>query len=376
VTQLGADVDAVEQLARTMRMSAERLGTLRGELSRSLLNAFWRGNHADAFRAAWRSNYVLGIQGAMNLLQGQAEELDRQARAQRTASEAGPSTARVLTTEDRARIMDGFNSYDSVQVQLDDPIDLAEQVMRDLAGGSEEEFRIMHVEGPPPRMLVILPGVTDLTRSGYAAAAGAVAGGALGAAYMGQDEWLGTEDNVRDGGYATVANGGGPNAYAEVVKDRVRDYMTANGLGSTTEVTLVGHSYGAMTAMDLAADPGFNGSTAKVTHVIAAGGGQVHELDRIPDGTRAMVMSNRFDVVSRGIDASHQFDRSRVDGDRLNYVFNDASPRADGGHHNERYATAIGNAKGQHHDFLTEAFSPFAGQTATFAQASTLASRS
>ncbi|MDH5522015.1 MAG: hypothetical protein OEZ14_15940, partial [Acidimicrobiia bacterium] len=64
------------------------------------------------------------------------------------------------------------------------------------------------------------------------------------------------------------------------------------------ELLIVGHSYGADTALDLAADPAFAGRY-DVTHVVATGYFSQPQLPAVPADTRVLVVQNRHDIVVR-----------------------------------------------------------------------------
>jgi hypothetical protein len=103
---------------------------------------------------------------------------------------------------------------------------------------------------------------------------------------------------------AVTAMAGGPTTYARCV----REALDAAEVPVGAQVMLVGHSDGGIVAMELAADPAFNGSRVEVTHVIAAGapisGKQVAPLRRA--STRVLSVENVNDVVTHldGVDGS------------------------------------------------------------------------
>jgi hypothetical protein len=89
--------------------------------------------------------------------------------------------------------------------------------------------------------------------------------------------------------------------------------LEAAGVPAGAEVMIIGHSFGAYTAMDLAADPTFNAARGaepdayhvEITHVIAAGAETDWRFDEIPAATSTLVINNRFDGVYRAEDLLH-----------------------------------------------------------------------
>jgi hypothetical protein len=97
------------------------------------------------------------------------------------------------------------------------------------------------------------------------------------------------------------------NGYARMVWDGLRTV----GVPVGSELVLVGHSFGADTALDLAADAGFNGPDGyRVSHVVAAGYDSVPQLAGVPAATRVLVLQNRDDaiVIAEKIGRAHVAD--------------------------------------------------------------------
>lgn len=90
------------------------------------------------------------------------------------------------------------------------------------------------------------------------------------------------------------------NRYAQMV----REYVQQN-IPHGADVMLVGHSYGADTALDLAADPTFNNAETgvNVTHVVAAAYFNQPQLDDVPQNTQVLVLQNANDsaVIGEGL---------------------------------------------------------------------------
>ena len=97
----------------------------------------------------------------------------------------------------------------------------------------------------------------------------------------------------------------GTNAYAFAVKEAMR----VNGIPDGANVMLVGHSFGAYTAVEMATDPGFNEAmerggqgnySVNVTHVVAAGASVAFRMDDLPRGTSGVLLNNADDVAYLG----------------------------------------------------------------------------
>lgn len=132
--------------------------------------------------------------------------------------------------------------------------------------------------------VLVLPGVTDLSN-----------GGAL-------DELRGNENPENTPrktlNASPTAVWDGPNPYAEMVKMALRRAGVPDG----ATVTIVGHSYGAYTAMDLARDPSFNrptgdGYNLNVRRVVAVAADTDWKVPRVPARTDVVVLNSRTDLV-------------------------------------------------------------------------------
>jgi hypothetical protein len=138
-----------------------------------------------------------------------------------------------------------------------------------------DEFEIVRLDNG--RYIVVLPGVVDLSAF--------------------SPGWHRRHRSVRDLDQAAFGSsrstGVDDNPYARAVWDAVHDA----GVPSGAELMVVGHSFGADTALDLAAEPGFNGAGGfRVTHVVAAGYHSSPQLPHLPSGTEVLVLQNDRDV--------------------------------------------------------------------------------
>ncbi len=130
--------------------------------------------------------------------------------------------------------------------------------------------------------LLVLPGVMDLSNLGFA---------------LGDD--INSVRTVPNAG-RTALWGGQPNNYAEMVKMAMR----RAGIPSGAEVTIVGHSYGNYTAMDLAGDDAFNsadgtgdGYNVRIRRVVGIAADTDWKMKRVPAETDVVVLNSRDDSV-------------------------------------------------------------------------------
>lgn len=127
-----------------------------------------------------------------------------------------------------------------------------------------------------PMVTVILPGVTDLSEPSPGLAS--------------------DHSSVRDLDMAALpsaATGGQVNHYANMVSAA----LVHLDLPTNSKVNLIGHSYGAATAMTLAEDPSFNGGRYQVRSVVAAG---YYLDDRQPVNgadTAVLILESENDLV-------------------------------------------------------------------------------
>jgi hypothetical protein len=131
-------------------------------------------------------------------------------------------------------------------------------------------------------LLLVLPGVTDL--SGFAS------GREFGLSDVNATPRDTDRSAVASFGDTSLAN----NLYAQAVFSLLRRQGVAPG----TRISIVGHSHGGDTALDLAADREFNGPGGyDVTHVLAVGYDTSHQLPDVPASTRVMAVENDRDLV-------------------------------------------------------------------------------
>lgn len=153
-----------------------------------------------------------------------------------------------------------------------------------------DEFALVQLDNG--KYIVVLPGVTDLSDPD-----------------VGLNSYNRT---VRDlDQYAlssSTSTGMDDNRYAQMVARA----LARIGVPTGADVMIVGHSYGADTALDLAADPRFNG-TYHVTHVAAAAYHSGPQVAAVPGATNVLVLQNTRDAAVQ-IEAAGHAPVGAVDG--------------------------------------------------------------
>lgn len=154
---------------------------------------------------------------------------------------------------------------------------LVMRAIADAGDGSQihpDEFELVRLADD--RFVVVLPGVTDLSSPDLS--------------------WSDRHRSVRDLDQAALesyrSTGIDGNPYARMVIEGLRSADVPRG----AELLVVGHSFGADTALDLAADPTVNGVEFRITHVVAAGYASGPQLAHVPPITEVLVLQNRRDV--------------------------------------------------------------------------------
>ena len=139
-----------------------------------------------------------------------------------------------------------------------------------------DEFGLVQLDNG--KYVLVLPGVTDLSKP-----------------RPGLNPYNRTVRDVDQ--YAlpsSTSTGMDDNLYAQMVAEAMRRH----GVPPGSDIMIVGHSYGADTALDLAADPRFNGPGAyTVTHVAAAAYHSGPQLRHVPGGTQVLVLQNNQDAA-------------------------------------------------------------------------------
>lgn len=272
----GMNVAEVEELSYSLKDCSDVLARAAQQLDVSVRQSRWQGPVAASFKQQWWPGHRSRLLQVASELQRLSQAAFRQAAEQRLASDDGPGFIRRLPTP--------FSR--GIENQRPRPPENRVVAFPELFNRQErmgqDEFEILRVSDNPPRYIVNLPGVEFSLR----------------------DPW--EQDHLRDLRGASAARLTGNDAYAE----RIKLEMQRAGVPPGAEVMLVGHSYGAIAAMNVAKDHSFNqpGNSesegpyhVQVTHVLAAGAGLTDWIDDPPKGTNVLMAVNRNDVVASGI---------------------------------------------------------------------------
>ena len=152
-----------------------------------------------------------------------------------------------------------------------------------------DEIGVVRIDGG--RYVVILPGVVDLSTP------------ALG--------WSPQHRSVRDLDRAAIRSSRSTAVADNRYAQGVIDALTTAGVPPGSDLLVVGHSFGADTALDLAADATFNGADGyRVTHVVAAAYHSTPQLPAVPPATEVLVLQNHRDVpvIVEAIGGAHVSD--------------------------------------------------------------------
>ncbi len=146
----------------------------------------------------------------------------------------------------------------------------------DTAVLAHDEFGL--VDLGDDRYTVVLPGVTDLTRPGRG--------------------WNPVHRSPRDLDMAALASARSSSLDDNRYGLAVADALIAVGVPAGAELMIVGHSFGADTALDLAADPAFS-ERYRVRRVVATGHFARPAPSSIPLQSAVLVVQNRRDLVAK-----------------------------------------------------------------------------
>jgi hypothetical protein len=335
---VGADTDVLATTARRFGRCSTLLRQHRAHLTSLYVGAGWVGDDAERSRRDWTAVGAPALLRTSEFLADLEVRLLHHADEQRRASAVSPPTApRGFGGGWLDDLLDDWLGADDppspvppaggsgVLVGLrpsefDAPIDGRGAVLAALQGLAEEErigrdeIEIRALDNG--RYIVVLPGVTDLS-AGIDLFVDRVQDDPFGVGDAGRDAidtWADNDEpTVRKMRYAYEAalrDDTTVNEYSVVTTEA----LEAAGVPSGADVMIVGHSFGAYTAMDLAADPVFNavhggnpdGYHVQVTHVLAAGAETDWRFDEVPAGTSTLVLNNRFDLVYRTEDLLHR----------------------------------------------------------------------
>lgn len=87
------------------------------------------------------------------------------------------------------------------------------------------------------------------------------------------------------------------NKYGLRIRDWIQLMVDSGAIRERTPTSIIGHSYGGDTALDLAADQGVNGVLLNITHVYSAAYHNEPQLSSVPAHTQVIVAQNIYDSV-------------------------------------------------------------------------------
>lgn len=274
----GAESDALRAAATELDGEADRLDRSAAELSRLLGSFGWVGATAVRFSDGWNHVHHPNVWKTSTYLREAATKLRREAEEQEFASLAEPNLRpRQFASRGSAR-------GDFVE---------AFWATGDPSRVWKEEIEIRLLENG--NYILVLPGVTDLSEN---------LGDALNPldGDLGPGAFLDGENakTARLTKYAALeardVTDTYDNPYAQRVREAMRQYIPEGA-----KVMIMGHSFGAYTAMEIAGDADVR-ANYDITHVVAAGADTDWKLREIPSSTNVLVFNNREDVVFRAED--------------------------------------------------------------------------
>lgn len=218
---------------------------------------------------------------------------------------ATPDPGGTLSTERRAKFISATGTSASAGMNV---IVEALNHTADPSRVANDEFEIVHLDNG--KIIIILPGVADLTETVTSTGRLAIAASVLPKQaealvhVKGAIGWNGHHHSARDTWIAARKSAGSAkvadNRYAQLVRNFVNSAVASGEMQEGADVMIIGHSYGADTAVDLAADPSFNGELVNVTHVVAAAYHSEPQLEFVPVTTEVAVVQNIKDLVILG----------------------------------------------------------------------------
>lgn len=270
----GMNIAEVEQLAAILNEKSKQLQAVLGRIDRVVAIAGWVGPTSIRFKGQWWPTNRRSIAAAATGLSDFAKLALENARQQREASDAQAGGPRR-----RGGSVVPFERRENHEPKGSQPrVESMENILERGSRLQPGTFEILRVSDNPPRYIVNLRGIEFS---------------------LGDPK---TQPHLQDMDAATAARLTGNDAYAE----RVKLEMQRAGIPAGAEVMLVGHSYGAIAAMNIASDTSFNrtsgdGYHVNVTHVVAAGAGVRDWVDDPPAHTDVLLALNRNDAVAANI---------------------------------------------------------------------------
>lgn len=345
----GADVAALRGAATQLRVEADHLDAAAAQLTGQLHGLRWLGTIAVRFVDNWNSQHRGRLVSLSGFLRETAEVLSVNADQQDAASSADSSFdhfARFGALDGRNAIVEAFYATTDGRRVDGDEIEI-----RQLDNG---------------RWVVVLPGVVDLTDRLGDVARASLHGDALGPWFDGDQP-----DTVRRMEYAYMEANDNEDQFINPYARKVIEQMEAAGIPPGAEVMLIGHSFGAYTAMELAGNPMFNSSDGtsagyhvNITHVLAAGADADWKFAEIPGSTETLLVNNRIDLAVR-VEDGFQPNASPTQPGHSEVWFNGGSKGW--GHHPDNYANYLNETSDPAvADFLSSAADSYGGSGQSF----------
>ena len=309
----GADADQLRITASAFESSAHMLSRHHRELTVMVTDTNWSGHDAEQFRVEWRSTSAPALATVSAFIDALSGRLTIQAMDQESASSAAAKIAWSAVRSAVGSADVGPTRLTGVRPsRFPDPGDVRATVVDAINGcASEDRIRRDEIEIRAldnGRFIVVLPGVTDLTAGITEFATQLRKHGLLGfddgvrgAHHVWSDNDEPTVRKMRYAYDAALHDDTDVNEYAAMVTAAMRN----SGVPVGADVMLVGHSFGAYTAVDLAANPAFNGTYVHVTHVVAAAADTDWRFDELPTSTATLILNNRWDIAYRAESGLH-----------------------------------------------------------------------
>jgi Alpha/beta hydrolase len=323
MSAIGSRPEDLIRLSELVNRVASDLDHSRHRITYGLDNTIWLGPDADWFRNRWHGSGTAHLRANARMLHELGSELRREADEQeRTSAASTVAVTQVHRETSESTLLAtascALNEFDPGTITpAEFAVNLLDQTIEKPGSIPSGHFRVIVLDGEPKRMIVIMPGVENLTKgfnAGKAAATPQIQdaitpAGLLGASVFGRaagaiaKEWL-TKDpnNDRTMGSAGPAAtlGYGRDDYAKTVHNQLEQFMVANNIPRGTEVAIVGHSYGSIASGNLVENTDFNGGLVNVTHWVPTAAGQQNVRQYLPSHTASFAVDNTDPVVVAG----------------------------------------------------------------------------
>ena len=328
----GADPEQLDNAARGFNDAAVQFHEIGQSLQRSLSSTPWAGTDAEAFAQRW-TTYRASLVGASQILESLSERMAAQANEQRQASASTGSSSTFAATHGHPANTDSPDTSSAKWRDEKTSFDVSSYMERinKIPHGS---FEVIQISAHPPKYAVMLPGIETSLEHPL------------------------SNDTKRDLNAAMPARlfGTEHDLYAQ----RVEQELQRLGVPVGAEVMLVGHSYGAIAAMNIASDTSFNatgtdashGYHVNITHVITGGAGLRDMLDAPPAHTKVLMTINRFDGAAETIQEVREPTHFTTSDSRIIHEFNARGGIV--GHDVHAYTKALASADGAADRFETD----------------------